>query len=71
MSKFTYNDEVIICEGGDPSSRVGEKAWVVGICEDARRGEYHKKFPPGTVYTIEFLDGSEVDVVEADLEYVH
>lgn len=35
--------------------------------QEKRKGDYLKRFPAGWVYTIEFEDGSSVEVAEADL----
>ncbi len=66
MAKFSYNDIVRIkraAESGFPYGR----AWIVGIF-DERLGPYFDKFPSGTVYTIEFEDGSSIEVHEGSLE---
>jgi hypothetical protein len=42
---------------------------VVGISDEAeRKGDYLKKFPEGVVYTIEFEDGSSIEIQESLLE---
>jgi hypothetical protein len=43
------------------------KAWVVGVFEE-RKEVYFDRFPPGTVYTVEFEDGSSMEIHEDDLE---
>jgi hypothetical protein len=67
--KFTYDNIVCARSGADISLRPGERAWVVAV-EEERRGAYYEKFPPGVVYTIEFNDGSSIEVHEDDLELV-
>jgi hypothetical protein len=68
MSKFTYDDIVRAPPISDGEVASVRKAWVVGIFEtDKEPGSYWKKFPSGVVYTIEFEDGSSIDVHEDDL----
>ncbi|NDI87665.1 hypothetical protein [Undibacterium crateris] len=66
MPKFTYNDIVRVRPDSEGTSRP-DRAWIVGIFED-RPGSYFEKFPEGVVYTIEFEDGSSIEVHEDDLE---
>jgi len=68
MTTFTYDDIVTAKPGAPNELRPGQRAWVVGITEAKdRRGANLKRFPTGTVYLIEFEDGSAIDVAEADL----
>lgn len=68
MTKYSYNDIVTAKPNASVALRPGERAWVVGVSEQKdRKGEYLTKFPTGTVYLIEFEDGSSVSVVESDL----
>lgn len=68
MSKYTYNDIVAAKPHTSEELRAGEKAWIVGISEKKnRRGKYLEMFPEGIIYTIEFEDGSSVNVSEDDL----
>jgi hypothetical protein len=68
MTKFSYNSIVTARLGTSAELRPGERAWVVGVSEEKdRKGEYLKKFPIGTVYLIEFEDGSTVSATESDL----
>lgn len=43
--------------------------WVVGVFDD-RPGGYFDQFPPGTIYSIEFEDGSSVEVHESMLDLI-
>lgn len=67
MAKFTYDDIVKVLVDAPPEQRPGERAWVVGVFED-RPGKYFDAFPPGVVYSIEFEDGSSIEVNESLLE---
>jgi hypothetical protein len=66
MTKFTYNDIVEVLDSAPAALRPGSRAWIVGVSEE-RRGTYFDQFPPGVVYTIEFEDGSSIDVHESSL----
>jgi hypothetical protein len=66
MPKFTWGDSVRILENAPGDLRPGSVAAVVGVEED-RQGSYYEKFPEGVVYTVEFEDGSSVDVHESYL----
>jgi hypothetical protein len=71
LAKYTWNDLVKAVSGAPEKWRPGAFASVVGISEESeRRGSYREEFPHGVVYTIEFADGSSVDVEEASLEAV-
>jgi hypothetical protein len=66
---FTYNDTVRVKHSASANLRAGDLAWVVGIHTEAgRAGEFLKEFPHGVVYTIEFEDGSSVEIHESLLE---
>tara|TARA_R110001592_G_scaffold305345_1_gene577963 strand:+ start:326 stop:571 length:246 start_codon:yes stop_codon:yes gene_type:complete len=67
--KFNYNDIVKVRTTSDSSTvdRQGEQAWIVGVFTERPSGEFFKKFPPGIVYSIEFEDGSSIEVHEKDL----
>jgi hypothetical protein len=66
VPKFTYNDIVRVQGLGGTVSR---KAWIVGIFEKRPgQGTYFDKFPPGTVYTVEFEDGTSTEFHEDALE---
>ena len=67
MTKFTYDDIVKVLADAPSDQRPGERAWVVGVFED-RPGKYFGAFPPGIVYSIEFEDGSSIQVHESMLE---
>ncbi len=69
MALFTYNDTVKVVQKAPPQLRPGELASVVGMSSERdRSGEYLAQFPHGVVYTIEFEDGSSVEVHESFLE---
>jgi len=69
MAAFTYNDTVKVKQGAPARCRPGQLASVVGISLEAeRRGEFLKAFPHGIVYTIEFEDGSSVELHEDFVE---
>jgi hypothetical protein len=65
--KFSYDDVVRVRTSANTGLRPGAKAWVVGIFE-TRLGPYFDRFPEGIVYTIEFEDGSSIEIHEEDLE---
>lgn len=67
MTKFTYDDIVKVVAHASEALRPGKRAWIVGVFDD-RPDSYFDKFPPGTVYSIEFEDGSSVEIHESDLE---
>jgi hypothetical protein len=68
MTKFDYNDTVIARPEAPQELRPGETASIVAISEhEKRKGKFLERFPEGTVYTIEFNDGSSVEAKEADL----
>lgn len=67
MTKFTYDDIVKVAVSAPDEYRPGQRAWIVGVFED-RQGEYFERFPPGTIYSIEFEDGSSIEVHESSLE---
>jgi hypothetical protein len=69
MTKFTYDDIVKVVFIASDECRPGQRAWIVGVFED-RPGEYFERFPPGTVYSIEFEDGTSIEVHESSLELV-
>ncbi len=62
--KFTYNDIVRVRPDADSKARPGARAWIVGVFEKRPEGGYFDKFPEGVVYTIEFEDGSSIEVHE-------
>lgn len=67
MPKFDYDSFVRVPTGIGGGKGAQRKAWVVGVFEK-REGAYFDRFPPGTVYTVEFEDGSSTEVHECDLE---
>jgi hypothetical protein len=71
MTKYTWNDTVRVNQNARSEWRPGAMASVVGMSrEDQRRGDFLKAFPAGMVYTIEFGDGTLVEVDELSLERV-
>lgn len=63
MVSFTYNDTVKVKQ--EAPHRPGALASVVGISlRSERSGEFLRAFPWGIVYTIEFEDGSSVEIHE-------
>lgn len=71
MAKFTYDDIVRIRKDSPGLLRPGERAWIIAVFEDknARPGNAFDAFPEGTVYTIEFEDGTTEEIHESSLEY--
>lgn len=69
MSKFTYDDIVRVSDKAPVKIRPGERAWVVGVFVD-RLGGYFEQFPPGIIYSIEFEDGSAIEVHESMLDLI-
>ncbi len=69
MTKFTHGDVVRVMESAPTGLQPGSKAWIVGVFQsDKRQGHYFEQFPAGAVYTIEFEDGSSIDIDELHLE---
>lgn len=66
--KFDYNDIVRVKSTAQPEYRPGERAWIVGVFKERPKGNYFKKFPEGNVYSVEFEDGSSIEVHEDDLK---
>jgi hypothetical protein len=64
---FDYDDIVKVRDNADLDQRPNAKAWIVGIFE-TRPGEYFNKFPEGIIYSIEFEDGSSIEIHEASLQ---
>jgi hypothetical protein len=54
---FTWGDTVVVAASAPPDMRPGDKGWVVGMIER----------PEGTEYTVEFGDGSSVEIPESRL----
>jgi hypothetical protein len=67
--RFTYNDVVRVLPSARAEARPGAKAWVVGVFAESRPGEYFSRFPDGIVYSIEFEDGSSLEVHESELQF--
>ncbi len=69
MALFTYNETVRVKEHAPPECRPATLASVVMIHEGhGRTGEYFCRFPDGAVYTVEFEDGTSLEVHESFLE---
>jgi hypothetical protein len=66
--KFNYDDIVRVQLSAGAEARPGERAWIVGIFDTRPEGGYFDKFAEGIVYSIEFEDGSSIEVHEADLQ---
>ena len=67
MSPFTYNDIVRISDQAPDSFRRGAKAWVIAVIIDRKRIPV-AWLPPGTIYTVEYEDGTVVEAHESYLE---
>lgn len=67
MPTFDYGDVVQVRLDASNDLRPGSKAWVVGVFE-TRPGPYFDKFPEGVVFTIEYEDGSSLEIHESNLE---
>jgi hypothetical protein len=68
MSIFNYNDIVRVRGGAPSSARPGERAWIVGIQQESdRSGDFRLEFPCGVTYTIEFDDGTSIQIEEREL----
>lgn len=67
MVKFSYDDIVKIKVDARTAAKRHGRAWIIAVMEDRQRYPLGR-FPPGTVYSIEFEDGTAVDVHENDLE---
>lgn len=71
IAKYTYNDLVRVAPSAASELRPGMLASVVAITPvEIRSGNFLKEFPSGTLYTIEFDDGTSVTVEESDIELV-
>ena len=69
MGRLTCNDTVRVKPEAPQQLRPGALASVVGVHEgETRWGKYMEQFPAGAVYTIEFEDGSSVNLHESLLE---
>lgn len=66
-AKFNYDDVVRVQPFANIEARPNERAWIVGVFEARPEGSYFDKFPAGVVYSIEFEDGSAIEVHEANL----
>ena len=64
---FTYDDTVVVLPSVGVPTLVGRKASIVGIFEEPRTGSFFEKFPPGVVYSVEFEDGSSMEIHESNL----
>ena len=68
-TKFYWGDIVQVCNDAPEHLRPGAQAWIVGITPVAQKGSYHlENFPDNEpVYTIEYEDGSSLDIYERHL----
>jgi len=66
--RFTYDDVVRTLPSASPEARPGSRAWIVGVFTDPKPGPYFANFADAVAYTIEFEDGSSIEVRETDLE---
>ena len=64
--KFDYDNIVRVLPSAN--LHVGQRAWIVGVFESRPKGSYFERFPAGTVYSIEFEDGTSSQLHESDLE---
>ena len=69
MPKIDYDDIVKIKADSKMKHSHCGRAWVVAILADRQQFPL-SQLPPGTVYTIEFEDGSALDAHEDDLDPV-
>lgn len=67
MAKFDYNDVVRAIASADQRYRPGDRAWIVGVFENDP-SPWLRRFPPGVVYSIEYEDGSSLEIHETLLE---
>jgi hypothetical protein len=68
MAKFTWGDTVAVSPTAPSAVRPGAVASIVGVMEEPRKGAHFEQFPTGTVYLIEYEDGSALDIHESHLE---
>ena len=68
MTLFTFNDVVRIKATAPAMCRPGALAWIIAVFTESRPGSSFDEFPPGTVYSVEFEDGSAIDIHESLLE---
>ncbi|MFC5771127.1 hypothetical protein [Thauera sinica] len=66
--KFDYDDIVRVRGNAPEEARPGERAWIVGVFLTRPKGDYFNKFPEGVVYSVEFEDGSSIEIHEANLD---
>ena len=64
MTKFKYDDVVVISSDAPDEFRPKAKAWVVAVLENRDRTPL-KNLPPGVIYTVEFEDGAAIDIPES------
>ena len=70
MSKYAYDEIVIVREGIASGVPSGTKGWVIAVFADtaSRPGTAFDHFPDGAVYTLELEDGSTAELHESWLE---
>jgi hypothetical protein len=64
-NRFTYDSQVRVVKNAPSEMRPGQKAWVIAVLRDKSVPKY-RRFNSDVVYTIEFEDGSSIDI-EGDL----
>ena len=66
-SKFHYDDIVSISSISAAVDRRRQLAWVMGIFTTRPFGPYFEKFQPGIVYSVEFEEGTSIEIHEDEL----
>jgi hypothetical protein len=68
VSKFTWGDGARIESEAPDCLRPGSAVAIVGVVEQhERRGTHFDSFAEGVIYTVEFEDGTSLDVHEGHL----
>lgn len=65
--RFTYDSEVRVTRNAPQEMRPGKRAWVVAI-KVGKNFPTYREFKSEVVYTVEFEDGSALDIEECFLE---
>lgn len=69
--KYDYDDRVRVRDDAPEARHRGKAAWIVGVVPEERRsGDFLRRFPRGYVYTIEFEDGSSIELPESALDFI-
>lgn len=66
---YQYDDIVRVSPDAPEQSRRGQIAWIIAVIEDRVRFPF-PNMPDGVIYTIEFEDGSAIDIGEQSLENI-